>query len=74
MSDPVVPAGPVGQLSGKGHLVRRGDLSSLVAIAALDAVVLTALTGARTAVIWFKICPVVLTCSAILLLVASFAS
>ena len=34
--------------------------------------VLTALTGARTAVIWFKICPVLLTGSAILLLVASF--
>jgi hypothetical protein len=34
--------------------------------------VLTAVTGARTAVIWFKICPVLLTTSAILLLVASF--
>jgi hypothetical protein len=33
---------------------------------------LTALTGARTGVIWFKICPVLLTGSAILLLVASF--
>ena len=33
--------------------------------------VLTALTGARTAVIWFKICPVLLAGSAILLLVAS---
>ncbi|MFI5068809.1 MAG: hypothetical protein ACHP9Z_33185 [Streptosporangiales bacterium] len=33
---------------------------------------LTALTGARTAVIWFKICPVLLTGSAILLLAASF--
>jgi hypothetical protein len=34
--------------------------------------VLTALTGARTAVIWFKICPLLLTGSAILLLAASF--
>ena len=32
---------------------------------------LTALTGARTAVIWFKICPVLLTSSATLLLIAS---
>jgi len=32
---------------------------------------LTALTGARTPVIWFKICPVLLTGSAVLLLVAS---
>lgn len=33
--------------------------------------VLTALTGARTAVIWFKICPGLLTTSATLLIVAS---
>lgn len=33
--------------------------------------VLTGLTGARTPVIWFKICPVLLTSSAVLLLVAS---
>lgn len=32
--------------------------------------VLTALTGARTPVVWFKICPVLLTGSAVLLLVA----
>jgi hypothetical protein len=32
---------------------------------------LTAVTGARTAVIWFKICPVLLTSSATLLLIAS---
>jgi hypothetical protein len=37
----------------------------LVALATL-----TALTGARTPVIWFKICPVVLSGSAMLLLVA----
>lgn len=32
---------------------------------------LTGLTGARTQVVWFKICPVLLTLSAVLLLVAS---
>lgn len=40
----------------------------LVALAAL-----TALTGARTPVIWFKICPVLLSASAALLIVASLA-
>jgi hypothetical protein len=33
--------------------------------------VLTALTGARTPVIWFKVCPILLGSSAALLLVAS---
>ncbi len=32
---------------------------------------LTALTGARTAVVWFKTCPVLLAGSAVLLLIAS---
>ncbi len=32
---------------------------------------LTAVTGARTAVVWFKICPVLLAGSAVLLLIAS---
>ena len=32
---------------------------------------LTALTGARTPVVWFKVCPALLTTSAALLLVAS---
>ncbi|HSA51266.1 MAG TPA: hypothetical protein VLH10_14330 [Yinghuangia sp.] len=31
---------------------------------------LTALTGARTSVVWFKVCPVLMTGSAVLLLVA----
>jgi hypothetical protein len=35
--------------------------------------VLTALTGARTRVVWFKVCPAVLTSAAVLLLVASLA-
>ena len=34
--------------------------------------VLTGLTGARTPVIWFKICPVLLGGSAVLLLTASY--
>ena len=34
--------------------------------------VLTALTGARTGVIWFKVCPILLGSAAALLLVASF--
>jgi hypothetical protein len=38
----------------------------LVALATL-----TALTGARTPVVWFKICPVLLTGSAVLLVIAS---
>ena len=33
--------------------------------------VLTTLTGARTSMVWFKICPVVLTCAGALLLIAS---
>ena len=38
----------------------------LVALAAL-----TALTGARTRTIWFKVCPVLLTSTAVLLIIAS---
>ncbi len=34
--------------------------------------VLMGVTGARTSVFWFKICPVLLTSSAALLIVASF--
>ena len=33
--------------------------------------VLTALTGARTPIVWFKVCPALLATSAALLLVAS---
>jgi hypothetical protein len=33
--------------------------------------ILTAITGARTPVVWFKICPVLLSVTAVLLLVAS---
>ena len=48
--------------------VYRAAAGLLVGLAAL-----TALTGARTPVVWFKICPVLLTTSAVLLLIASFA-
>ncbi|MGO9083244.1 MAG: hypothetical protein ACLQDY_30180 [Streptosporangiaceae bacterium] len=46
--------------------VYRAAALLLAALAAL-----TALTGARTAVIWFRICPVLLAASAVLLLAAS---
>jgi hypothetical protein len=46
----------------------RAAAALLVALATL-----TALTGARTPVIWFKICPVLLASSAVLLLAASLA-
>ena len=48
------------------HWVYRAAAALLVALGAL-----TALTGARTAVVWFKICPVLLAGSAALLLAAS---
>lgn len=47
-------------------IVYRVVAGLLVALA-----VLTALTGARTPIVWFKICPVLLATSAALLLVAS---
>jgi hypothetical protein len=47
-------------------IVYRVVAGSLLALAAL-----TALTGARTPVVWFKVCPVLLAASAVLLLVAS---
>ena len=46
--------------------VYRAVAGLLVALA-----VLTGLTGARTPVVWFKVCPVLLTGSAVLLLAAS---
>jgi hypothetical protein len=46
--------------------VYRAVAGLLVALA-----VLTALTGARTRVIWFKVCPVMLTTTAVLLVMAS---
>jgi len=46
--------------------IYRAAAALLVALATL-----TGLTGARTPVVWFKICPVVLTGSALLLIAAS---
>jgi hypothetical protein len=46
----------------------RVTAGSLIALA-----VLTSLTGARTPIIWFKLCPVLLGGSAALLLLASFS-
>jgi len=43
------------------------------ACAKLTLATLTALTGARTPVVWFKICPALLAGSAVLLLIASVA-
>jgi len=48
------------------RLVYRVSAAALIALAAL-----TALTGARTPVVWFKLCPFVLTSVAALLLAAS---
>ena len=48
--------------------VYRATAGLLLALA-----VLTALTGARTSVTWFKICPALLGTSAALLIAASFA-
>ena len=52
--------------SDVAHWVYRVVAGSLFAFA-----VLTAMTGARTPVVWFKICPVLLTGSAVLLVLAS---
>ncbi len=54
--------------SGASHWVYRASAGLLLALAAL-----TAMTGARTPVVWFKICPVLLTAAAILLVSASLA-
>jgi hypothetical protein len=62
----VTAIGPEG--SGAVDWVYRASAGLLVGLA-----ILTTLTGARTPVIWFKICPVLLTTSAVLLVVASLA-
>jgi hypothetical protein len=55
-----------GSAGSTAHLVYRVLAGALVALAAL-----TALTGSRTPVLWFKACPFVLTGAAALLLAAS---
>ncbi len=54
--------------SSASHWVYRASAGLLLALAAL-----TTVTGARTPVVWFKICPVLLTVSAILLVSASLS-
>ena len=53
----------------------RQDLTSwvyrIVAALLMALAVLTALTGARTRIVWFKVCPVLLATTAVLLLAAS---
>jgi len=59
----VTVSGPHTQVTA---IVYRVVAGLLVALA-----VLTALTGARTPIVWFKVCPVLLATSAAVLLVAS---
>jgi len=56
--------GPSSNVTGWAYRVAAGLLIALA--------VLTSLTGARTPVIWFKICPFLLTASAAMLLTASW--
>jgi hypothetical protein len=62
----VFTAGLEGSGGASAHLVYRVLAGVLVALAAL-----TEVTGARTPVVWFKVCPFVLTGAAALLLAAS---
>ena len=62
----VITVTAAGSGTGVAAWVYRVAAGLLIALA-----VLTGLTGARTPVIWFRICPVLLTCSAVLLLLAS---
>ena len=62
----IVVAATGGSDTGAGVWVYRVAAALLVALGTL-----TALTGARTGVVWFKICPVLLAGSAVLLVVAS---
>lgn len=55
-----------GAVPGLRDWVYRVAAALLVALGAL-----TALTGARTRVVWFKVCPVVMAVAAVLLLVAA---
>jgi len=64
---PVTTTAVSGAATDVSAWIYRVATALLVALATL-----TALTGARTRVIWFKICPVLLTGSAALLVIASF--
>jgi hypothetical protein len=56
-----------GSLAGITVWIDRTSALMLIGLA-----ILTAVTGARTTVIWFKICPVLLTIAAVMLLLASW--
>jgi hypothetical protein len=63
----IIAATAAGATTDARAWVYRAASVLLIALATL-----TALTGARTPVIWFKICPVLLSVTAALLLIASF--
>ncbi len=62
----IIIAATASRAAGSADWVYRVAALLLLAVAAL-----TGLTGARTSVVWFKVCPVVLSASAGLLLAAS---
>jgi hypothetical protein len=62
----IAPTAAGGTAADVRAWVYRAAAGLLAAVA-----VLTTLTGARTSVIWFKICPVLLSVAAVLLLAAS---
>lgn len=62
----ILVAASHGSSGGESHLVYRTVAATLITLATL-----TTLTGARTPVVWFKICPLVLTGAAGLLIAAS---
>jgi hypothetical protein len=62
----IITTAVAGADAGVSVWIYRAAAAFLGALAAL-----TGLTGARTPVVWFKICPVVLTGSALLLIAAS---
>lgn len=57
--------------AGEGNPIMRDRVYQVLAGLLIALAALTAMTGARTPVIWFKICPVLLSGSAALLLIAS---
>ncbi|MGW4325120.1 hypothetical protein ACWEKR_04435 [Nocardia sp. NPDC004573] len=61
----VIVVSAAGGGTSAAHWTYRVTAAALLALA-----VLTTFTGARTRVVWFRICPVLLTTAAVLLLVA----
>jgi hypothetical protein len=66
-----LPRSLLGSLSPVAERPSPARRTASTAAALLLLAVLTAFTGARTRIVWFKISPVLLGCSAALLLVAS---